>query len=198
MGALSLIAKLFKIDNECKSAPLADRTELRAKRAGPIVDMLDKWVAMHRDLAEPRGRLAAAIGYYENQRVALRRFLDDARISIHNNLAEQQLRNLAQGRNSWTFFANENGLRWYTTFRSLIASCYLHQLNPREYLEDILRLAPHWPVQRVLQLAPKYWLDTRSKLGADHRKALIPPWETSRVAQPSDATETESPLAAAS
>ena len=190
MGPLSLIARLFKIDDECKLAPLADRTELRAKRAAPVLAMLDKWVEIHRDQVDPRGPLAAAIGYYENQRDALRRFLADARIAIHNNLAEQQLRNLGLGRHNWTFFANENGLRWYTTFRSLIASCYLHQLNPREYLEEILRLAPHWSARRVLELAPKYWAATRKKLDESQRKILLPPWDISR--------DLPQPLAAAS
>ena len=119
----------------------------------------------------------------------MHRFLDDGRISIHNNLAEQQLRNLGLGRHNWTFFANENGLRWYTNFRSLIASCYLHQLNPREYLEEILRLAPHWPVHRMLQLAPKFWLETRKQLDDHQRRIILPPWEISNVTESTDASE---------
>lgn len=193
MGPLALIARLFQIDGACKTMPLAERTETRASRSRPILQMLDHWVDKHRDQVEPRGSLSAAIGYYENQRVALHRFLDDGRISIHNNLAEQQLRNLGQGRHNWTFFANENGLRWYTTFRSLIASCYLHQLNPREYLEEILRLAPHWSVHRMLELAPKFWADTRKKLDDHQRRIILPPWEISAVSESTRASEAAKP-----
>jgi transposase len=179
LGPLSLIAKLFEIAAESESiVDHHERTTTRAKRAKPLLELLDQWMDRHRDHVDPRGPFATAIGYYDNQRDALHRFVDDARISLHNNLSEQQLRNLALGRHNWTFFANETGLRWYTTFRSLIASCRLHQLNPETYLEDILRLAPHWPVTRVLELAPKHWNSTREKLDVRCRAILARPWDT--------------------
>ena len=81
------------------------------------------------------------------------------------------------GRHNWQWFANETGLAWYTTFRSLIASCPLHGLNPQDYLEQVLRLAPHWPVTRMLDLSPKYWTRTVAQLSADQRQILVRPWE---------------------
>lgn len=178
LGPLSLIAKLFEVESESQSiADHDERTAQRARRARPLLELLDQWMDRHRDHVDPRGPLSKAIGYYDNQRDALHRFVQDARISLHNNLAEQQLRNLALGRHAWTFFANETGLRWYTTFRSLIASCRLHHLHPQLYLEEILRLAPHWPVTRVLELAPKYWSATRASLDDRHRAILSRPWE---------------------
>jgi len=180
LGPLSLIAKLFEIDRDCSTlADPAEYTAARAARCKPVLQLLDEWIERHRNEVDPRGPLDKAIGYYENQRDALHRFLDDSRIRLSNNLAEQQLRNLAQGRDNWRFFANETGVRWYTNFRSLIASCRLHKLNPEIYLEEILRLAPHWPVPRVLELAPKYWPATREKLDARQRSIISRPWESS-------------------
>jgi transposase len=54
---------------------------------------------------------------------------------------------------------------------SLIASARLHRLNPEEYLRDIFRVLPHWPKDRHLELAPKYWSVTRDRLDA---RALAP------------------------
>jgi len=117
------------------------------------------------------------MGYYLNQRTALRQFLKDGRLRLDNNRSEQALRHLVVGRANWTFFANEAGLSWYASFRSLIASSALHGLNAQTYLGEVLRLAPHWPVNRVLELAPKYWVSTRAGLGDRHRAILRPPWE---------------------
>lgn len=177
MEALSLIAKLFEADRACRDLPMPDRTAVRARRSKPILALLDAWIARHRDHAEPRGRLAKAIGYYENQRTALRRFLDDGRLALDNGVSERELRNLVLGRHNWGSFANETGLKWYTVFRSLIASCALHELNAQEYIEQLLRLAPHWPVTRMLDLAPKYWAKTIAGLDAHHRAILDRPWE---------------------
>lgn len=189
LGPLSLIAKLFEIDGECAEISDHDvRTTTRAQRSKPLLELLDQWMDRHRDQVDPRGPLATAIGYYDNQHDALHRFVDDARIALHNNSSEQQLRNLALGRHNWTFFANETGLRWYTTFRSLIASCRLHGLNAETYLEEVLRLAPHWPAHRVLELAPKYWTATREGLDDKQRAILARPWEAVVEQAPSNAS----------
>ena len=155
---------------------MPERTEVRAARASPVLEMLDGWMKRHRDQVDPRGPLDAAMGYYENQRDALRRFLDDGRLRLDNNISEAALRNVVLGRHNWKWFANETGLKWYATFRSLIASCALHDLNPQRYLEPMLRLAPHWPVGRQLELSPKYWRSTVAGLGAEQRAIISPPW----------------------
>jgi hypothetical protein len=73
-------------------------------------------------------------------------------------------------------FETKAGLAVYTVYRSLIASCAVHRLNPYDYLEDVLRLVRHWPIERRLELAPKYWSTTRAGLDERFRRALHPPW----------------------
>ncbi len=189
MEAIAMIAKLFQIDRECRDIPMPERTGERARRAEPILAMLDAWIEHHRSRVDPRGPLDKAITYYKNQRAALHRFLDDGRLPLDNSVSERGLKNLILGRHNWLFFANETGLRWYTTFRSLIASCALHGLNAQDYLEQVLRLAPHWPVTRMLELAPKYWAKTLAGLDARQRAILARPWE-----MPVAVTETAEPL----
>lgn len=181
LQALSLIAKLFEVQRDCLalSLPMSEYTALRAERSKPILDVFDQWVERNRDHVDPRGPLDKAIGYYDNQREALHRFLCDGRLRLDNCISEQQLRYAVLGRHNWMFFMGETGLKWYAAFRSLIASCRLHNLNAHEYIEQVLRLAPHWPVSRVLKLSPKYWTTTCNALDEQQRRILIPPWRTS-------------------
>lgn len=63
---------------------------------------------------------------------------------------------------------------------SLIASCKLHQLDPEAYLRDLFRVLVHWPKDRYLELAPKYWVFTRARLdphelAAPLGKLTVPP-----------------------
>jgi transposase len=177
--ALAIIGKLFEVERDTKDLPMPGRTGERARRATPVLHLFDAWIARVRGRTTARTPLAAAITYYDNQRDGLRRFLADGRLRIDNNLCEQQLRNLVLGRRNWTFFENPNGLRWYAVYRSLIASCALHGLEPQEYLEEILRLAPHWSTTRMLELAPKYWAATRAALSPAEREIIRRPWEPS-------------------
>ena len=177
--ALALLSKLFQVERETHGIPMPARTAERAKRATPVLELFDAWIARTRPRATPRTPLAAALTYYDNQREGLRRFLVDGRLRIDNNLSEQQLRHVVLGRRNWTFFENPNGLRWYAVFRSLIASCALHGIEPQEYLEEILRLAPHWSTTRMLALSPKHWAATRAALTEEQREIIRRPWEAS-------------------
>ena len=47
---------------------------------------------------------------------------------------------------------------------TMIASARLHGLDPETYLRDIFRVLAHWPNDRYLELAPKYWAKTRARL----------------------------------
>lgn len=171
---LALISQLFAIERDLADASADERLAGRRERAGPVLQALDQWVARHDGNVDTL--LQSAITYYKNQRGALRQFLQDGRLVIHNNASESALRNLVLGRNNWQYFANDKGLRWYCVYRSLIASCALHDLNPQTYLEEVLRLAPHWPITRMLALSPKYWARTRESLDARHRAIIAPPW----------------------
>lgn len=179
LEGLAIIGKLFEIDRSCRALGLDVEAfgVARAQQARPMVELFDRWVARHRGAVDPRGPLDKAIGYYGNQREALHRFLEDGRLRLDNGVSERALRNVVLGEQNWTFFANETGLRWYTTYRSLIASCLLHRINPELYMEELLRLAPHWPRPRVLELAPKYYLQTRERLDDRHRAIITRPWE---------------------
>ena len=40
----------------------------------------------------------------------------------------------------------------------------MHDLDPELYLRDLIRVLPHWPRDRYLELAAKYWAHTRALL----------------------------------
>ncbi len=183
MEALSMIAKLFEVERATKDLSMPERTAERARRAAPLLELFERWLGRIRTRVDARSPLQAAITYYDNQREGLRRFLTDGRLRLDNNISEGQLRNLVLGRRNWGFFENPEGLRWYTIFRSLIASCALHGLDATRYLDEVLRLAPHWPTTRMLELSPKHWASTRERLSDAQRACLRSPWEMTTKSQ---------------
>ena len=173
--ALSLIDGLFRIDKHAKQMGVDERGEYRSRYSRTLLEALDVWVASASARAEPGGRLEKALTYYKNQRTSLWRFLDDERLELTNNVSERQLRALVVGLNNWMHFENKTGLAWFATFRSLIASCRLHGMNPLTYLEEVLRVARHWKADK-LPLSPKHWPSTRAGLSGLHRAAIEPGW----------------------
>jgi hypothetical protein len=61
--------------------------------------------------------------------------------------------------------------RWNAIATTLIASCQRHSIEPWAYLRDVLTLLPGWPKRDVLQLAPKFWHQTRQQQETQRRLA---------------------------
>ena len=155
--ALACIQALFLIERQIDRAPPAERTRVRQERSKPIVEKFFAWCDAHREEALDGSPLADAIRYATNQQDALKRFLDDPRLPIHNNISELNLRRQAIGRKNWIFVGSEDGAQVNTIFVSLLASCAMHRIEPWAYLRDLFCLLPGWPITKVLDLAPVNW-----------------------------------------
>lgn len=165
--ALEIIAKLYEADRSTRNIPLDQRTKLRAIRAKPWMDALRQWLDQPHPEVLARGPLGQAMTYTRNQWAALSRFLDDGRIPLDNNASERELRRIAVGRKNWLFVGSEEGAEWTSTAVSLVASCAMAKIEPWAYLRDVLTVLPTWPASRILELAPKAWMQTRQQLNAE-------------------------------
>jgi hypothetical protein len=86
---------------------------------------------------------------------------------LDNNRCESALRgSIATGRKAWLFVGSDDHAQSAGHLFSLVASCKLHGLDPEAYLRDLFRVLAHWPNNRYLELAPRYWASTRARLDA--------------------------------
>ena len=158
--ALAFIRILFDIEKEQATSTPEERLRVRKQRSKSIVEDFFAWVDAQAPLVLDETPISKAITYSRNQREALKRFLEDGRLPIHNNFSERQLRREAIGRKNWLFVGTDEGGAVNATFVSLLASCQLHGLEPHGYLRDLFCLLPSWPKKRVIELAPAYWKQT--------------------------------------
>lgn len=158
--ALAWIGALFALERSLISTPAKKRREIRQARAAPIIDAFFEWCHQQREQVLEQSPIAQGIGYACNQQNALRRFLDDGRLPVHNNISEMNLRREVIGRKNWLFVGSDEGAEVNAVFVSLLASASMHRLEPFAYMRDLLCLLPSWPRHRVLELAPAYWRQT--------------------------------------
>src|SRR5207248_8668583 len=88
----------------------------------------------------PKSPLGDALRYLTNQWAALQRFVDDGRLAIDNNRAEDQLRVVALGRKNWLFAGSFEGAGHAALLYSLVQSCKLIDVPPGHYLRVVLLL----------------------------------------------------------
>ena len=164
---LARIGRVFALDDCLRGKPPAEIHRLRNAHMRPLLEDFFAWAeAEYEAVRGQRGLLRSALGYAVRQKAALLRPLEDGRLALDNNRSERALRPIAVGRKGWLFAGSDLHARAAGALLSLIASARLHRLDPESYLRDLVRVLPHWPKDRYLELAPKYWAATRARLDA--------------------------------
>ena len=160
------IQQLYQVEHAGAELDPHARGALRRDQSVPVLAQID---AVRQDLARtvlPKSPLGDAVRYLTNQWTALQRFVDDGRLAIDNNRAENQLRVVAVGRKNWLFAGSLEGARRAALLYSIVQSCKLVDIPPFEYLKDVLvRLATH-PQRLIGQLTPKAWAETFGRQAA--------------------------------
>jgi len=154
---MARIGQLYKIEAECAELSPEQRLMVRQERSQPLLASLFKRIEELKAQTLPSEPLRKAVDYALNQRQALQRYLEDGRLKPDNNIAENAIRPLALGRKNWLFAASERGARATALFLGLIQSCKACQINPWEYLDDLLRRIMSHPVNRLRELLPDQW-----------------------------------------
>ena len=88
----------------------------------------------------------------------LRNYLKQPFARLDNNVAERAIRPIAIGRKNWLFFGSLNGGEAGAVILSLVQTCRGLKINPREYLEDILRRFMGYNFKKIHELLPDQWL----------------------------------------
>ena len=106
---------------------------------------------------------AKALGYSIGCKAALVRFLDDGRLEIDNNIAENCVRGVALGRKNYLFAGADVGGERAAAIYSLIETAKLHGINVQEWLADVLqRIADGLPINQIKELLPWNWVKGQS------------------------------------
>jgi transposase len=173
---LARLGRIFALEEAWRSDSPETIKRLRNQHLRPHLVAFFAWaVAEYEKVRDQRGLLRSALGYAVRQQVALMRVLDDGRLVLENNRSERALRKIAVGRNAWLFVGSDAHAESAGHILSLIASARLHCLDPEAYLRDLFRVLAHWPRDRYLELAPKYWAKTRVRLDSRELAAEIGP-----------------------
>ncbi len=159
-AALPLAAykRLYKIEHEIRD--LDDDAKLAARRARskPVWDELAKWCALRKQHEPPASKLGVALRYFTNHQVALARFLEYGYLPLDNGIVERLHVRTALTRKNFLFAGSDAGGERAAIAYSILGSCRLAGVDPREYLADVLpRLTGRVRLVDLPALLPARW-----------------------------------------
>jgi len=161
---LEKIEELFAIEKVAWEQSPDTRVKMRQERAAPLIDELT--IAVKDKLLNgkvlPKSNFKEALGYYYSLIPFLKNYTNDPWAHLDNNLCERAVRPLAIGRKNWLFVGNRDGGEAAAIALSLIQTCRGLGINPRIYLEDVMRKIMSHSSQKLAELLPDNWLKGKS------------------------------------
>lgn len=159
--ALAFIGRLYRIEDQIKEKSFNTEAaaEYRQEHSRPIVDAFFNWVWEQRqrmDLVNSNP-FSKALVYANNREHALRVFLSDGDLQLDTNHLERALRVIPMGRKNWLFAWTEIGAEHIGIIQSLIVTCRLHDVNPYDYLVDVLQRIDRHRASDIEALTPRLW-----------------------------------------
>ncbi len=156
---LDLVGRIYAVEAEARDAKATpeERQSLRQARSRSLMAELKEGLVAARVGSLPKSMLGRACGYALGQWTRLEVFLENGRIEVDNNWAENALRPVVLGRKNFLHIGSEWAGPRLAAIWSVFGTCQRLGKSPRAYLRSVLPRLANWPANRVDELSPLVW-----------------------------------------
>ena len=156
---LRKIRYLFMFEKVAWARSEEERLRIRQEKEAPIIDELitvvkDKLI---NGKYLPKSKFREALGYFCGLIPYLKNYTQHPWSRLDNNVAERAVRPLAIGRKNWLFVGSKDGGEAAAVILSLVQTCRGLGINPRQYLENVMRRLMSHPINKLSELLPENW-----------------------------------------
>lgn len=158
------IQRLYRIEEELRDeqADAARRKSIREKKSLPILAQVEKDLRAAHAQFLPQSLTSKAIAYTLGLWDRLLVYTRHGHMEIDNNLVENAIRPTAVGKKNWLFFGSAEAGKNSAIMYSLLESCRMLDINPQEYLRDVLTRLPTMTNQTAHHFTPAQWKASRT------------------------------------
>jgi hypothetical protein len=160
---LTEIQELYKTERKAREKELdhGARKVMRLEKSLPVMERLKKWLLENAPVKGskvlPQSKIGKAISYTLGMWYRLERYLEDGKYEIDNNWVENSIRPVALGRKNYLFAGSHDAAQRAAMIYSLIATCKKNNVEPSEWLTDILTRIQDHPINKIEKLLPGNW-----------------------------------------
>lgn len=142
---IALIGKLYQVEAQARRDEV-DAIELGRRRkqdSVPVLAEIEALLLANLHAVLPNSLLGRALHYLSSQWSKLRRYVDDGRYSIDNNVQENAIRPFCVGRRNWLFADTVAGAEASANLYSLLQTCRVNGIDGYRYLRALLIALPN-------------------------------------------------------
>jgi transposase len=141
---IALIGKLYQVEAQARRDEV-DTTELARRRqrdSVPVLADIEALLLAKLHAVLPKSLLGQALHYLASQWNKLKRYVDDGRYSIDNNVQENAIRPFCVGRRNWLFADTVAGAHASANLYSLLQTCRVNGIDGYRYLRALFLALP--------------------------------------------------------
>lgn len=149
----------YAVEDRIRGLSAAQRAAVRQADTRPLIEDFKPWLEARLLEVSKKSGLAKAIRYSLNHWVGLTRFIDDGRIEIDSNTVERSIKPISLGKKNYLFAGSEGGAETWSVLASLINTARLHDIDPQQYLTDVLEriVSGRTKINQLRTLLPWIW-----------------------------------------
>ncbi len=157
--ALVMFGQLYALERRMEDEGL-DKEEvlkLRQEQAVPVLKTLKEWMLKELPKVLPTSPTGKAMSYFLKRWDKLIVYTTDGSLKIDNNPVENAVRPVAIGRKNYLFAGSHDAAQRAAMIYSLFATCRYHQINPYDWLKDVLEQLHLYTTSNMADLLPQNW-----------------------------------------
>ncbi len=154
---IRMIRNLYRYERIGKRMTPENRLQLRQEKIKPLINEFFGYIEnemVSGPIILPKSTIGKALNYTIKLKEALKTFLEDSRLEPDNGESERSLRPMTIGRKNWLFMGSKNGGDATALWASIIQTCRDNDVDPFEYISDVLRKINGHPANKIEELLP--------------------------------------------
>ena len=139
---VEMIARLYKVEKDCRLSTIEERYQSRQEISKPILDTIRLWLDTNIPKTAPKSALGKAMAYMDKYWPRLIRYVEAGHLPIDNNETERAIRPFAIGRRAWLFSDTPAGAEASARLYSMVETAKANGLEPYTWLLKVMRGLP--------------------------------------------------------
>jgi len=141
---MALIGELYQVEAQARREGI-EASELgkrRQRESAPVLAEIEALLLANLHAVLPKSLLGKALHYLASQWSKLKRYVQDGRYSIDNNVQENAIRPFCVGRRNWLFADTVAGANASANLYSLLQTCQVNGIDGYRYLRALFIALP--------------------------------------------------------
>jgi transposase len=164
-AVLTLVQKLYAVERQCRNQELSPEQRLAQRKAQalPVLEKIKELLEHYNLTLTPKNPMAVATAYCLKRWAKLTLYAQNGELEIDNNPVENAIRPVALGRKNYLFAGSHDSAQRAAIAYTILAACKAANVNPLEYLADVLQTLPARDINNVDDLLPLQWAKKKNE-----------------------------------